>query len=59
MTKKQRLQKAAPKLLKALKKAQEHLDYCNYGDNWERECAMHSKLPETIKKAIEAAEIAE
>ncbi len=25
-----------------------HLDYCGYGDNWERECADASKLPERV-----------
>lgn len=23
-----------------------HLEYCGYGDNWERECADADKLPE-------------
>lgn len=43
-------------LLEVLKLAQEHLDYCNYGDNWERECAKHNKLPEKISNIIEKVE---
>ncbi len=34
----------------ALIAAGEHLDYCGYGDSWERECSEH--LPETIESAI-------
>jgi hypothetical protein len=36
------------KLTKALKVASDHLDYCGYGDSWERECARAAKLPEQI-----------
>ena len=43
-------------LLEALHDAQDHLDYCNYGDNWERECAREAKLPEKIEAAIAAAQ---
>jgi hypothetical protein len=43
-------------LLNALKLAQEHLDYCNYGDSWEQECARESKLSKVIDDAIEKAE---
>src|SRR5262249_21154797 len=42
-------------LLKALKAAKDHLDYCGYGDNWERQCAQAAKLEQTIDAAIEAA----
>lgn len=31
--------------------AQEHLDYCGYGDSWERECAIESKLEDKIDSA--------
>lgn len=37
---------------KALKLANEHLDYCGYGDSWERECAVDEGLPEKIEKAV-------
>ena len=47
---------SAPYLLEALKEAQEHLEYCGYGDSWERECAYASGLPEMIDKAIAKAE---
>lgn len=40
-------------LLTTLKDAQAHLEYCSYGDNWERECARDAKLPERIAKAVE------
>lgn len=39
-------------LKKALTNAQEHLEYCGYGDNWERECAESSDLAGTISKAL-------
>lgn len=41
-------------LLDALTEAQSHLDYCGYGDNWERECADAKKLPKQIDDAVEA-----
>jgi len=40
-------------LREALEAAQEHLDYCGYGDSWERECAEISGLPTQIEKALE------
>ena len=42
-------------LLEALESASEHLDYCGYGDRWEKECAYADKLPEKIEKAINKA----
>lgn len=39
----------------ALQHASDHLEYCGYGDNWERECAMDSKLPEEIRAALDHA----
>jgi hypothetical protein len=39
-------------LLDALIDAGAHLDYCGYGDSWERECAVHAKLPKKIEAAI-------
>ena len=30
-----------------------HLEYCGYGDRWERECAMGSKLPERLSAFID------
>jgi hypothetical protein len=43
-------------LLEALAAANDHLDYCGYGDKWERECAVAAKLEEKIAAALLAAE---
>jgi hypothetical protein len=40
-------------LLEALVEAQEHLEYCGYGDRWEREVAR--ELHKKIQNAIDAA----
>ena len=40
-------------LVEALEAAESHLDYCGYGDEWERECA--EGLPEKIASALSAA----
>lgn len=42
-------------LADALVAARDHLNYCGYGDNWERECAREEKLEEKIEAAIKAA----
>ena len=42
-------------LLDALKAAKEHLEYCGYGDSWERECAEAQGLQEKIEDAIAKA----
>ncbi len=41
-------------LVAALKAAQEHLEYCGYGDAWERECA--GDLSNQIFDAISTGE---
>lgn len=38
----------------ALKDAWDHLDYCGYGDSWERGCAKEQGLAIQIAAAIEA-----
>ncbi|MGP1680875.1 MAG: hypothetical protein ACTS8S_00920 [Giesbergeria sp.] len=40
-------------LVKGLSDAIEHLNYCGWGDRWERECAesLRKELPELLKKA--------
>ena len=43
-------------LLEALKAAVEHLNYCGYGDSYERECARDNKLPELLETVIKKAE---
>lgn len=39
----------------ALQEALEHLDYCSWGDAWERECAdedgLRKRLPELLDRA--------
>ena len=39
-----------------VREAREHLEYCGYGDKWERECAVEKKLEQQIKEAITEAE---
>lgn len=43
-------------LLTALKAARDHLNYCGYGDRWERECADAAGLSDQIEAAIAAAD---
>lgn len=50
-----RLAGAAPDLLAALKAARDHLNYCGYGDKWERECARAAGLEVQIDTAIAKA----
>ena len=47
---------AHDELVGALKAAEQHLDYCGWGDTYERECAREQKLPNMIAKAIAKAE---
>jgi len=37
----------------ALEDAKSHLEYVGYGDDWERECAFDSGLPDRIDYALE------
>ena len=43
-------------LYEMLLEAQQHLEFCGYGDTYERECARDDKLPERISKALQEAE---
>jgi hypothetical protein len=43
-------------LTNALREAVGHLDYCGWGDRWERECAHASRLPEQLEAAVRAGE---
>ena len=45
-------------LREALLKAQQHLDYCGYGDGWEHECARSEGLPQLINTALEVTKCA-
>lgn len=42
------------RLREALLRAKEHLEYCGYGDKWERGCAFEAKLPQFIDAALAA-----
>lgn len=42
-------------VVNALYSAEGHLNYCGYGDSWERECAEDSGLAKEISEALEAA----
>jgi hypothetical protein len=44
-------------LLIALRAALQHLEYCGYGDSWERELAYNAGLPKLIEQAIKVAEL--
>ncbi len=43
-------------LLDLLKEAKNHLEYCNYGDKWERECAFESGLAKRLILVIDKYE---
>lgn len=40
-------------IAEALQAAVEHLDYCGYGDSYERECAREDELPEKLEDALD------
>ena len=40
------------KVVMALKAARDHLDYCGYGDAWERECAQALGTEKKIKEGL-------
>ncbi len=42
-------------LFLAFKDAVEHLEYCGYGDSWERSCAMHTNMPSRLQTVLEKA----
>ena len=48
----------AEKLRDALEDAKAHLEFCGYGDSYEREGAMQDGLPEKIDKALEVTDAA-
>lgn len=39
-----------------LQMAYDHLEYCGYGDSWERECADSQMLSTRIESALELFE---
>ena len=40
-------------VIEALQEANDHLEYCGYGDSWERECAIDGGLDKKIEAALE------
>lgn len=40
----------------ALADAVSHLEYCGYGDSWERECARDDGLPDRLASILEKSE---
>lgn len=40
------------KLVIAFQEAVAHLEYCGYGDAWERECANVDKLPQKFERMV-------
>lgn len=44
-------------LFNVLTDAEQHLEYCGWGDSWERECAYDSKLPDRVTAALKAADL--
>lgn len=39
-------------LVKLFQEAVAHLEYCGYGDAWERECADVDKLPQRLERMV-------
>jgi len=57
MTEIDRLRAINAELLEMLMAAQAHLEYCGWGDAFERQCARDEGLPEKITAAIARAEL--
>ncbi len=36
----------------ALTEARDHLEYCGYGDSWERECALDGGMDKRLDEAV-------
>jgi hypothetical protein len=51
-----RLRAALTQTREALSDARDHLDYCGWGDSWERECAKAQGLEPKVDAALDAAE---
>ena len=44
------------RLVEALRRAEQRLEYCGGGDPWERECGLGDGLPEAIQGVLDEAE---
>ena len=49
------MREAALEMYEALDAAQAHLDFCGYGDEYERDCAREKGLPDQISIALTKA----
>jgi methylmalonyl-CoA mutase N-terminal domain/subunit len=52
----ERLRAVLTQTREALSDAKDHLDYCGWGDSWERECAKEQGLQPKIDAALDVAE---
>ena len=48
----ERLREKCKNMVLLLKDCDEHLDYCGYGDRWEREMAYSIDLPNRLEAAL-------
>jgi len=48
----ERLREKCKNMVLLLKDCDEHLDYCGYGDRWERERAREIDLPNRLEAAL-------
>ena len=52
----ERLREKCKNMVLLLKDCDEHLDYCGYGDSWEREMAYSIDLPNRLEAALKEKE---
>ena len=48
----ERLREKCKNIVLLLKDCDEHLDYCGYGDSWERSMAYEKDLPNRLEAAL-------
>jgi hypothetical protein len=48
----ERLREKCKNIMLLLKDCDEHLDYCGYGDSWERSMAYEKDLPNRLEAAL-------
>ena len=52
----ERLREKCKNIMLLLKDCDEHLDYCGYGDSWERSMAYEKDLPNRLEAALKEKE---